>query len=191
MLECRPVALTELAIEAGVVRDDDGGVLDEGLDLGRVDRLSGDHLIRDAGQSGNLGRDRLRRLAQLREGVEHPVDAAVGAELEFDHGKLDDLVFLGVEPCRLVIEDDADFDRRAVAVMDPVMQLQPAQHAVIPCRLERGGERLEIGRGCGAVDRGAAHRLSLGNSAKEVAGPGEAHLVESAQSGIGGAGAAE
>lgn len=53
-LEDRPVVLSEFAVEARVVRDDDHGVGHERGDGRLVDPPSSDHFRRDAGEGGDL-----------------------------------------------------------------------------------------------------------------------------------------
>src|SRR5215203_671640 len=66
-LEAPRQALTEGAIEAGIVRDDQVSSLDELLDRRKIERLAGNHVRCDAGQAGDLRADGHAGLAQTVE----------------------------------------------------------------------------------------------------------------------------
>ena len=77
LFEDRPVALSEHAVEAGIMGDDDDRVGDEGRDHVGIDALPGDHVVGDTGHGRRLGRDRRRWLIARRKDVPDAHDAAV------------------------------------------------------------------------------------------------------------------
>lgn len=143
LAEHRPARFAHLPVEAGIVRDDHGSVGCDPRHRRIVDPLPGHIGVGDAGQSGDLQRDRLLRLLQLVEGVENPVDAPAGAVLEFQDPELDHLVRTEVGAGGLNVDHQADEGRLVGGVRMVSQWLQPTQHAVVARAFEDSGDAVE------------------------------------------------
>lgn len=111
--------LTELPIEAGIMRNDQIGRFNDGVQLMEVDHLARHHFVCDAGQARDLGRIWSARLLQATINADDIANGAGRIERERHGADLDDLVLAMVEAGRLGIEDHAPqgksraYDRRA------------------------------------------------------------------------------
>lgn len=77
------------------------------------------------------------------EGVEHAVDPPTQTVLELQDTELDHLVRGEVGTGGLHVDDEAD-ERRLVRRLRAVSQrLQPAQHTIVTCAFEHGGNVVE------------------------------------------------
>jgi hypothetical protein len=66
-------------------------------------------LIRDAGERGDLGRNRFGRFVERCVDIPEARDATVRQVIELDHSKFDDLILLLIETGCLDVEQDAGF----------------------------------------------------------------------------------
>lgn len=141
--EHRPARLAHLPVEAGVMGDDHRRVGRDPRHRVIVDPLPGDVGVGDAGQPGDLRRDRLAGLMQLVEGVEQAVDPPASAVLELQDPELDHLVGGEVGAGCFNVDHKAN-ERRLVGRLRIIGQrLQPAQHAVVARAFKHGGDAVE------------------------------------------------
>ena len=124
--------------------DHDRGVGDERFDRRRVDGAAGDHLIGDAGQSRDLGRNGMGGLPKFVEPADDAQHLAVGRVLELQHRELDHFSFVEDEAGGFGIEDDADQRLVAVALREHIARLQPAQHPEVGRLLEQASDVFEL-----------------------------------------------
>ena len=144
-LEAPGQALTEGPVEAGIVRDDQIGRLDEPLDRLKIEHLAGNHLGRDAGQTGDLRADGHARLAQGIERANHVTDPAFLIVHEGDHAEFDDLVPRVIQARGFGVQDDGDlltFTRRTRNDDGPGPQA--AENTIVAGGLQHPGSSLMI-----------------------------------------------
>lgn len=98
--------LTEGTIECSIMRDDEIGRLDKGIQPSGVDNVPRDHLICYTCQAGDVGRDSDRRLLKSAIDTCHITKLSIVVEGEGDHANFDDLVGAIVQACGLCIEND-------------------------------------------------------------------------------------
>jgi hypothetical protein len=100
----RGEGLAERPVEAGIVGNDEIGGLDERTNRRHVDHLAEDHGIGDAGQPGDIGRDRDARLLQPAVDAGYISDLARFIEREADQAADSD-----VKPAVIPIKDRPPF----------------------------------------------------------------------------------
>jgi hypothetical protein len=140
-----PGGLAHRPVELRVMGDDERCARDKSLYLGGVNGLPRHVRIGDAGDGRNVRRNRVLRLLQPVEGIQHPVDLPVLAVFEFQHAKLDHLVGAGRQTGGLGIENDACEGIGGGTGGEPLLRHKAARHAIAATRLQGGGNTVEHG----------------------------------------------
>ncbi len=105
-----------------------------------VERLARDHLVGDAGQAGDLRRDRDRRLPELAQGPDDRAQLSMLVIYEGHHAELDHLVAAVVEARRLDVDDDGyGFAGRELVVRPDLAGPDATEHPIVARCLDRRG----------------------------------------------------
>ena len=104
MFESLASAFQKLPIKACIMGEDEIGTFDKRSHLCPINRLASHHLIRDARDLGDLGRDRIFGLLQSVERFFHLADAPLALIGERHHRKFDNLVTRSIKPGRFNID---------------------------------------------------------------------------------------
>ncbi len=145
-LEALRQALTEGAIEAGIVRDDEICRFYKSLDRRKIKHLARNHLGRDPGQAGDLQADGHARLAQTVELADQVTDPAFFIIHKGPHAEFDHLVPRMIQARGSGVDDDGDL----LALTRPTGNhdrtgLQAAEDTIVAGGLQHLGGGLMVG----------------------------------------------